>query len=157
MNLRQVVLIWLIGLPLFCHGQLQRILHQTFETDSIQQIQVDIDWELVTKPWAGNNILTETQVKLYDAGNAVFEFHITNGRYRIIADTLAEGSIRLRLMFDERVPIQTKNGICLEEVNLTIYLPDRYLLQSNGVWVLKEEELELRNRKQDDPVTRGDN
>lgn len=132
----RVLLLGLLLLPIYCKGQVQRILHQTLRVDSIQQIQINIPWDLTTKRWAGNQILMETEVKLFNAGTNIFEFYVSKGRYRIATDTLEPGSLYLRLEDEERAPIQTSKGFCMEEVQLIIYLPDEFRPVGNGTWRL---------------------
>ncbi len=137
MSSLKVLFVGVLLMPFYCQGQLQRILHQTLKVDSIQRIQINIPWDLTTKPWAGNQILMETEVKLFNAGANIFEFYVSKGRYRIATDTLEPGSLYLRLEDEERAPIQTSKGFCMEEVQLIIYLPDEFIPVGNGTWRLK--------------------
>ncbi len=138
MWMKSWILLAFLLVPGWSMGQLQRILHQTFQTDSVFRIQLGIDWEITTKPWAGNNVLTETEVKLYDGSIGIFEHAIAQGRYQIAMDTLAPGNVRLRLLDKDRFPIRTKKGECFEEINLTVYVPDRFELVRENIWLAPE-------------------
>ena len=43
-------------------AQLTKVLHQTFEIDSVENVSISVVGEYEIEKWAGNNILTETKI-----------------------------------------------------------------------------------------------
>ncbi|RMF30190.1 MAG: hypothetical protein D6765_03465 [Bacteroidetes bacterium] len=114
-------------LALNLSAQLKKTLHQTFEVgDSIREIQLELGGEVWARPWAGHNILTTSQVELYEASPAILEhFAVEERRYEIVADTL--GTVLLLRHFDqERRPIRTRRGQCPEILHVKVYLPESF-------------------------------
>jgi hypothetical protein len=67
-------------------AQIQRIMHQTFPAgDSTAVITMDIYGDFVVETWPGNNILLETQVKLYNATVGILEHFLEAGRFELEA------------------------------------------------------------------------
>lgn len=117
------VLTFLFFNPLF--GQLQKVFHQTFEIDTINQIHFDQLGEYKVESWAGNNIMTETKVKLYQASEGILDHLIEAGRYELEANAQGE-SVRLSAKDKLRRPIKTHKGECAEIVELRIFIPDSF-------------------------------
>ena len=119
-------------------AQLEKVMHQTFEVgDDMEGISLDLVGDYSIEKWAGNTIMTETKVKLYEASPAILNHFVTKGkRYEILADTL---SSRLVLSsFDkEREPIRrSKDKECFEEVNVRIFVPDTFEMTSDSTKTL---------------------
>ena len=55
-------------------SQLEKVIHQTFDPGTIQNIKIDLIEGYELLPWSGNQILTETEVELYDAAPHVLDF-----------------------------------------------------------------------------------
>lgn len=118
-------------------AQLQRILHQSFELDSVNGIELDIYGDFVTRSWAGNAVLTETQVKLYGATQGILDFAIEQGRYEIEAVSAGQ-TVVLASRDKVRPAISTSKGQSYEEILTTIYIPDQFEPASEGRWMRKE-------------------
>lgn len=118
-------------------AQLEEVMHQTFEVGDMDGISLDLVGEYAIEKWAGNTIMTETKVKLYDASPAILNHFVNKDkRYEILADTL---SSRLVLSsFDkERKPIRrSKETECFEEVNVRIFVPDTFEMTSDSTKTL---------------------
>ncbi|MEM1322230.1 MAG: hypothetical protein AAGG75_18355 [Bacteroidota bacterium] len=115
----------------YVHAQLEKVLHQSFDLNSISNINLELYGEYEIEKWAGNSILTETTVQIYDATPGIFKHFIKDGRYGIEAD-LTDGNIQLKSTDNERVAIRRKNPEgegykeCYEFVKLRIFVPDDF-------------------------------
>ena len=115
----------LILLGQSANAQLSKVLHQTFEIDEVSTISLNLVGEYEIEKWAGNSILTETSIELYDAKPGIFEHFIKEGRYEIVSD-INEGSAALSSKDSERKTIKTKRGDCYEFIKLKIFVPDDF-------------------------------
>ena len=131
MHLRFFILSALLTVSLSLSAQLEKTIHQTFDVADFNSISIDLIGDSTkVVSWAGNSILTETNVKLYDASTSILtHFMEKEQRYEIQAD--ANGSdLRLTSVKKERKPIRTKNGECPENVTIRIFVPEDF--EQNG-------------------------
>ena len=107
-------------------AQLEKIVHQTFDIGENKSISLNIAGEVTVIPWAGNTVMTETKIELYDASPSIFNHFLeVERRYEIQADTSANG-IQLFSFDQERRDIRTKNGACPEIVQVKIFIPEEF-------------------------------
>lgn len=109
-------------------AQLKKTLHQTFEVPDSAAFLVFGLFEGDTytiQPWAGNNIMTESQVSVYSSTQPVFDHLVENGRYRFEAregrDTFGLFSHDLK-----RLAIRAAGMQAFEEVEVRIFIPDSF-------------------------------
>ena len=122
-------------------AQLEKSIHQTFELDTFNQVNINLQGEVEIEKWAGNTIMAETKIKLYDASAGILSYFVKEGRYEIISH--ASGTqIELKSKDVVRKPIQTKNGQCFEEVMVKIYMPEDFESDDSDLWTRKEEATE---------------
>ena len=115
-------------------GQLRKVIHATFDTEQSTSINFDIYDEYEVQLWAGDNIMIETTVKLYEGSAGILKFFIEQGRYEI--EGKLEGEVLAMVSKDkERRPIKTKNGECFEQVNHKIFLPDNFVQNDDNNWL----------------------
>lgn len=109
-------------------AQLTKVLHQTFEVDSVDKITLSLVGEYEVEKWAGNTILTETKIEIYDASPGIFKFFIEEkGRYDIVAEI--DGMTASLFSNDsERKTIKNKENDteCFELIKLKIFVPDDF-------------------------------
>jgi|APTNR8051073442_1049403.scaffolds.fasta_scaffold02523_4 hypothetical protein len=119
------------------HAQLQKVLHRPFETDSAQVIVLDLYGEYQVQPWAGDNILVEMTVKLYQASDGLLK-HFIEKEKRYEMDVVREGEVFKLVSKDKkREPIKTPHGECFETVEMRIFLPDRFDPDGDHRWKRK--------------------
>ena len=110
------------------NAQLTKVLHQTFEIDSVEKITLSLVGEYEVEKWAGNTILTETKIEIYDATKGIFKFFIEEkGRYDIVADI--DGINATIFSNDsERRTIKNKetDKECYEFIRLKIFVPEDF-------------------------------
>lgn len=121
-----------------CSAQLAESLHQAFEIDDFNTVQINLKGEVEVETWAGNTILTETKIKLYDASPGILNYFIKLGRYEIENKTSSQ-QVNLVSKDIVRRPIKTKNGDCFEEVRIRVFLPEDFEAKSETVWKRKME------------------
>ncbi len=114
------------------HAQLQKIIHKTFALDSAETVQLDLYGDdYVIETWAGDNILTETKIKLYNASKTILKFFLEKGRYDI-EGKLEENILTLRSIDKNRPPIKNKEVNCYEVISLRIFMPDTFAESGGG-------------------------
>ena len=132
------------GLSVPALAQMERVIHQTFEVGKASEIHLDLYGKYSIEPWAGNNILTETKIQVYDAPAHVLDFFVNEkGRYEIL-DALNEeaGILQLSSRDKRRAGIQYKETTCYEFVELRVFIPDSFSAQSETVLVRQAEKSE---------------
>jgi len=134
------------SLPL--QAQLQKVLHRPFETDSAQVIVLDLYGEYEVQPWAGDNILVEMTVKLYQASDGLLK-HFIEKEKRYEMDSSLEGDVFKLVSKDKkREPIKTTHGECFETVAVRIFLPDRFDPDGEHRWKRKPAPAEAEKPEQ---------
>lgn len=110
-------------------AQMERTVYQVFEVDSVQTVTLDIVG--FTYPelhvWAGNSVMTEANIQVWDASPEVVNFLIGEGRYAFEsernADTLRVFT-KVRQRKDIKLPgMRTK---CVEQTTVKVFIPDIY-------------------------------
>ncbi|MEL7021577.1 MAG: hypothetical protein AAGK47_08215 [Bacteroidota bacterium] len=138
------------------HAQLEKILHHTFVLDSVDLVMLDVAGEIVIEPWAGNAIMTETHIKIYDSSKGIIDYFVKAGRYDVIAESEQDKQLTLLSKDKIRRPIRTKSGVCHEEVVIRIFIPEEF--EAEGANMLKritpiEEETPQTTAPQSTPNT----
>lgn len=114
------------------NAQLSKVLHQTFEVDSVNTIAINIVGEYELEKWAGNNILTETKVELYDTKAGVFKYLVEEKkRYDIVAE-INNGTASLFSFQSKRDAIKNREtgNECYEVVKVKILVPDDFNIEN---------------------------
>lgn len=117
-------------LALFCYpylatAQMERTVYQSFEIDSAETITLDIVGDYEINVWAGNSILTETNIQIWKASPHLLDYFIEEGRYEIVA-AKTPAAATLSSKNPTRRPIKTKTDECTEIVTLKIFVPDNF-------------------------------
>jgi hypothetical protein len=124
--------------PAIAFCQMEKTIHQTFEIGDAENITLDLVGEYEIKPWAGNTIMTETQVQLFDANISILNHFLEKEkRYFIEADTTG-GEVKLISFDKKREAIKTKKGACLENVILKVFIPEVFEKQEDTHFVRKK-------------------
>jgi len=93
--------------------------------DEIENVSIDLYGEYKVEKWAGNTIMVETKIELYDASPSIFKHFLADGRYEI--EATAEGnSVQLDSKDKERKPIRSKTGECYEIIKVKLRIPDDF-------------------------------
>ncbi|MCC6460990.1 MAG: hypothetical protein IT260_11000 [Saprospiraceae bacterium] len=110
-------------------AQMERTVYQVFEVDSIQNISLDIVG--FTYPelhvWAGNSIMTEANIQVWEAAPEVVNELIKQGRYAFESEKtgdLLRVFTKVRKREDFKLPgMKTK---CVEQTTVKVFIPDIY-------------------------------
>ncbi len=124
--IRYFLLLFLSFSSLTSFAQLEKTIHQTFELNDAAGISLKLagDYEIIN--WSGNQILTETNIKLYDASEGILKHFLKTGRYKILSDTSNTTTFALSSKDMQRKPIRTKYADCLEEVRIRVFVPEKF-------------------------------
>lgn len=127
--MRRILVFFALCLSTGAAAQMERTVYQVFEVDSIQTISLDI--VNFTYPelhvWAGNSILTEANIQVWDASPEIVNFLIEEGRYAFESEKTGE-SLRIfskiRKRMDNRFQSDARKFV--EQTTLKIFVPDIY-------------------------------
>ena len=115
-------------------AQLKHTQHQTFVLDSINQVRINLVDPFTVEVWAGNQVMTETQVQLYQASESVLKFFLKNERYTIVPDSNSVASLVLQSKDTVRKPIKTKFGEAEERISVRIFVPKNFEQKGDQLW-----------------------
>ncbi len=133
---KQLLLPFLLWLMAFsASAQQKKILHNTYDLDSIKTIHIDIYDKPEIVMWSGNYLMTETKVELYLATQGIFKFYIEKKKRYDFVPTVNGTSFTLKSKDNTRKRIRTKKGECPEIVKVKIFIPDTYEAKGNNTWV----------------------
>ena len=132
------------------YGQLQKTLHQSFEMpDSTRTLLIKFpemdSWEIVS--WAGNSIMTESNIKMYSANKGIFNFFLDKGRYNYMAYEKGD-SLLMTGQDQKRDVIRAGDMECSEIVDVRIFIPDAFKEVSPGIWAREIKKRTDKNGKE---------
>lgn len=130
-------LIALLCLPLLANAQTEKVLHETFELGELSTIRLNLYGEYQIEFWAGNNILAETQIQLYDGPPHVLDFFITEQRRYEITSATEGDALTLVSTDTKRPPIRYKGKDCFEQAKLRLFIPDSFEKAGEGLFLRK--------------------
>ncbi|MFN0035599.1 MAG: hypothetical protein ACKVUS_11065 [Saprospiraceae bacterium] len=117
------------------HAQMERTMYQVFEIDSAQTVKFEIAGEYNVLEWAGNSILVETNVQIWDASREILGHLIKDGRYDLATDSSASPNpkqVRIFTKHLDRKPIKRLDGQkCLEIAVTKIFVPDTFYISDD--------------------------
>jgi hypothetical protein len=125
-----VTLALVVGSISVALAQMERTIYQTFEVDSAQTITLDLVGftHVQIEAWAGNTVLTEVNIQLWDASNDILNYFVEQGRYKFGFEKKGDVAT-VTTEVRERKVIRTRNGPvdgCLELSSVKIFVPDNY-------------------------------
>ncbi|MFK7933625.1 MAG: hypothetical protein AB8G22_08945 [Saprospiraceae bacterium] len=126
-------------------------MHQTFLLEEVDLVSLNIAGDVAVEKWAGNTILTETRVKIFDSSRGIINYFIKAGRYDIVEEEFGSEGILLASKDNIRRPIKTQTGECREEIVVRIFIPEDF--DDDGSGRLRRQEEEEQERKIKPPVS----
>lgn len=113
-------------------AQFSKTMHSSFPTDDIQTIKISLVDNVTVEHWAGNTILVQTDVRLYNASKGLFDFLTgEDGRYQVDAGT--DGTtLNLVNVKPSRAELNSKQGTTREEINVKVLLPEDFIGEGAG-------------------------
>ncbi|MDO8367413.1 MAG: hypothetical protein Q7T20_11490 [Saprospiraceae bacterium] len=116
-------------------AQMERTMYQVFEIDSAQTVQFEVAGEYEVLEWAGNSILVETNVQIWEASREILSHLIKSGRYDLATDSLTTSDsrqVRIFTKYLERKPIKRLDGQKCLEISVTkIFVPDTFYVSED--------------------------
>lgn len=116
-------------------AQMERTMYQVFEVDSAQVVKFEVAGDYSILEWAGNSILVETNVQIWDASREILAELIKIGRYDLATDSSATPNpkeVRIFTKNLERKPIKRIDGQkCLEIAVTKIFVPDTFYISED--------------------------
>lgn len=128
--LRTALVLSVLFISLCCFAQHTRVIHQSFEIDSLEMLQLELVGEYEISFWEGNTILTETKIELSDASPNILKYFVKMGRYDIEMKSQPL-SANIKHLDYHRKPIYTQEGQAWENVKLVVYIPDVFSSEDN--------------------------
>lgn len=107
------------------NAQLSKVIHQTYDINDAETVSLQITGEYKIEKWAGNTIMTETSIELYDAKPSILKHFVEHGRYEILSEE-NDATYFLKSKDSERKAIKTKKGECYEFVKIRIFIPEDF-------------------------------
>ena len=119
-------LLCFFSISLAANAQLAKTIHQTFDLGEAETVDLNVQGDIEIEAWAGNSVMTETKIELYDATPAVLKYFVEElGRYEIEAQERGAG-LALVSKDQTRRSIQYKGQQCYETTKTKIFVPDTY-------------------------------
>ncbi len=109
---------------------MKRTIYEAFEVDSAAAVLLDLVGftDIEVTAWAGNTVLTEVNIEVWDASPEIVDFFVEQGRYKFAVERKGE-EVHVASQVRERKVIKTKlsgpSG-CQERINLRVFVPDNY-------------------------------
>lgn len=129
MQYRYIFFLGLSLLSIRASAQMERTVYQVFEVDSIQTVTLDIVG--FTYPelhvWAGNSIMTEANIQVWDASPEIVNYLIEQGRYAFDSEKTTDALrvfTKVRKREDIKLPGMLKK--CVEQTTIKVFVPDIY-------------------------------
>ena len=126
-------------------AQMERTMYQVFEVDSTQTVHLDVAGEYEVLAWAGNSILVETNVQIWEASREILSHLIKDGRYDLTTDSTNipnPKEIRIFTKHLDRKPIKRLDGQkCLEIAVTKIFVPDTFAISDDKKLLKRKEEV----------------
>ncbi|MBC7774965.1 MAG: hypothetical protein H7246_05950 [Phycisphaerae bacterium] len=128
-------LLFCLGFNHTAQAQMERTMYQVFEVDSAKTVQFEVAGEYDVLPWAGNSILVETNVQIWNASREILAELIKIGRYNLATDSSSVPNPKQVRIFTKnlkREPIKRLDGEkCLEIAVTKIFVPDTFYISDD--------------------------
>ena len=117
-------------------AQFAKTIHNTFPTKGVERISIQVVDSLTVERWAGNVILVQTDVRLFNTTDGLFRYLTGEaGRYEVTASREGD-ALNVLSAVPERKSIETSVGVLEEEIHVKVLLPEDYEGEGVGPYVL---------------------
>ncbi len=117
------------------HAQLEKTIHQTFEIGASEEIKLDLYGEYEVISWAGNFIMTETKIEIFNATSYIFNYLIDRQNRYLVESNQADGTFHLYSHDKKREVIRTKSGDCEEKILMKVFIPEKFITDGSLTYV----------------------
>ena len=119
-------------------GQFSKTVHHTFEADDARVIAIELAGSVSVEPWAGNTVLVQTDIRLYNASKGIFTYFVEQvGRYEVLSSLTGE-TLNIVSKDPERDVILSKSGEVVEEIIVKVLVPDDFEGAGVGPYTRKD-------------------
>jgi hypothetical protein len=111
-------------------AQMKRTIYEAFEVDSAAAVVLDLVGftDVEVKAWAGNTVLTEVEIEIWNASPEIVDYFVKEGRYKFAFERKGD-DVSIATQVRERKVIKTKlsgpDG-CQEQIKVRVFVPDNY-------------------------------
>jgi hypothetical protein len=124
-------LLLIFGFNHLLNAQTEKILHQTFITEQINEVALNVSGNYTIETWASMDIMTETKISIQTKNKSILDFFIKEGRYEVEAKNEGK-TLELVSKKKNRGAITTLQGAISEEVSMVIYVPEEFDIVGNN-------------------------
>lgn len=116
-----------------CSGQSSKTIHQTFQVDNAQKININVvGTKVEMRETKGSRVMVEVSVKLSVPNDRLLDFVINNGRYDLNRElNSASGELTISSKKTNNVLI-VQGKECYEEISYVFYLPPAIKYANNS-------------------------
>lgn len=147
-----IVMFLFTGLQLL--AQQERSFHQNFTAEKYASVSINIPQEVTVEHWAGNTILTELSVEIYDVTPAVFKHFINEDRYSFTLEENGETAATIKYTVENRQPIRTREGEVYEFIRIRLLVPETFDI-SDPTKIVRQLEVEDAYVEPNDGTSEG--
>jgi membrane protease subunit (stomatin/prohibitin family) len=99
-------------------------------------LEIAGDYEIIH--WAGNSLLVETRIQIFNANPQILDYLVEQGRYAVLIDTLPDYRLFLRSKETNRKVIKTRLGTCTEFSAVRFFVPDNFYWTDDRKSILRK-------------------
>lgn len=141
MQLRQFFFVWVFVASAFmAQAQMERTIYQVFAVDSTTAINLDLAGLYEVHTWAGNSVLVETNIQIWNASPEILKHLIENGRYDVQSDTISAQEITIKTKERNRKPLKFQNVECTEIATAKVLVPDTFIVAEDNKRITREKQ-----------------
>lgn len=143
MNKNRYFSLFFLLLPILANAQVHKSFHQIFEmSDSVSTIELKLVGAYEWEHWAGNTIMLQTKVELYDASQATLDYFWEKDERYTVEGQSGGKKMLLFALKQKRPGIKVGGVQCFEIVKQLLFIPEGFELTGEGVFVRPEEDEE---------------
>lgn len=121
-------------------AQMERTIYQVFAIDSTTAINLDLAGLYEVHTWAGNSVLVETNIQIWNASPEILKHLIENGRYDVQSDTISAQEITIKTKERNRKPLKFQNVECTEIATAKVFVPDTFIVAEDKKRITREKQ-----------------
>lgn len=107
-------------------AQMEQTIYQIFPADSVRTVHLDVVDSCNIIPWAGDNVLAEIRIRLWDCSPEILDYLIKQERYTLLSEQRGE-ELWLSSKDQKRMEIRNKQKMtCPEYVEIKLFVPESF-------------------------------
>ncbi len=134
-----IIPIFMLFAAFTAQGQVTKTFHETYSLEDISSVELDVAGEVTLLRWHGTTLMAETNIRLENATTSILRHLSTKKKRYDLQSEVAGEQLIVSSVDKERKTIMTQSGTCDEYVNITIYVPEEFKIESKTRLVRVEE------------------